>query len=380
MIETKSPVAENKFAKLLTEYDYQQPKRGQFVEGEVVKIEDNIAFLDIGAKHDAIVPQKDLNQLEQKVLDGISIGDCLPVYVTATPEMDSALYVSIDKGLEQADWGRAKSFVESGEILQLKIVGQNRGGLLVAFGRLRGFVPNTLIPQLRRFSNPAQLRSAKEEKIGGTLLVQVIEVDHVRERLVLSAKEAHQPRRKQRLQELEAGQVIKGQVVNLVKFGAFVDIGGIEGLIHISKLSWQRVDHPSDTLDIGEEVEVLVEDIDIERERISLNRKALLPNPLASFANEHKEGDLVEGVVTNIRDFGAFVKLSEGVVGLIHISEMFLTGPSKNPADILFPEDKVLVKIVEIDVDRERVGLSIRRVSPEDQFTWILNSRNRAKE
>jgi len=366
MEKTENKMNENgmTMGELLEEYDFDRPQRGHFVQGEVVYIEDTVAFIDIGAKHDAVVTSKDLNQLDENFLDNISVGDEIPVYVTETPGFDGDLRVSIEKGLEQTDWQEADALLESSELTELPIVGQNKGGLLVEFGRLQGFVPNSLIPEIRRVGDPQARRSVKDEMTGDRLLLQVIEVDRQNRRLVLSAQAAQGERRRRRLEELEIGQEIIGRVTNLVKFGAFVDLGGVDGLVHISNLAWHHVENPSDVLEPGEEVRVLIENVDVERERVGLNRKALLPNPIESFAEEHHAGDFVEGTVTDVKDFGAFVRLTDEIVGLVHVTEMAVTGAT-SAEDQPQPEDEVTAEILEIDVDRERVRLSLRRHPPE---------------
>lgn len=353
-------------ADLLEEYDFDSPQRGRFVQGEIVLIEDTVAFIDIGAKRDAVVSAGDLAKLDEAFLESMAVGDEIPVYVTETPGYGRDLRVSIDKGLEQADWDEADDLLASGDLTEREVTGQNKGGLLVAFGRLEGFIPNSLIPEIRRIGDPQARRSVKEEMVGTTLLMGVIEVDRRNRRLVLSAQAARREVLKRRLLELETGQRITGRVTNLVDFGAFVDLGGVDGLVHVSNLDWGRVEHPSEVLAPGDEVEVLVERVDVERERISLNRKALLPNPVETFDEQHHAGDFVAGTVTDVKDFGAFVEVAGGVVGLVHASEMKGTGQEIRPEDLLEPGDAVTPEILEIDTDRDRVRLSLRRTPPEE--------------
>ncbi|HUF37941.1 MAG TPA: S1 RNA-binding domain-containing protein, partial [Anaerolineales bacterium] len=232
-------------ADLLEEYDFDSPQRGRFVQGEIVLIEDTVAFIDIGAKRDAVVSAGDLAKLDEAFLESMAVGDEIPVYVTETPGYGRDLRVSIDKGLEQADWDEADDLLASGDLTEREVTGQNKGGLLVAFGRLEGFIPNSLIPEIRRIGDPQARRSVKEEMVGTTLLMGVIEVDRRNRRLVLSAQAARREVLKRRLLELETGQRITGRVTNLVDFGAFVDLGGVDGLVHVSNLDWGRVEHPS---------------------------------------------------------------------------------------------------------------------------------------
>lgn len=358
------------FEQLLEDYDYEDPRRGQILEGEIIHVDEDSVLVDIGAKRDAIVPRKDLDQLDDEFRGGLRSGDKIPVYVMRTGKVGGDLLVSINRGLEQEDWERAERNLDSGDVSNPEIIGQNKGGVVVRFGRLRGFVPNSHIPDIRRGAGSDELRDQKEELIGTTLPVKVIEVNQKRRRLVLSSRAARHERRSQRLEELEPGTTVSGKVVNLVDFGAFVDLGGVDGLVHISELDWSRVEHPSEIFEVGEEVEVEITDVDVERERVSLSRKSLLKNPWQTIDEKYTPGDLVEGEVTNVRNFGAFVMLPEGVEGLIHVSELGIVGPGY-PQDIVHPGDKVLVRILDIEQERERISLSMSRVSKDEQMAWL---------
>lgn len=319
--------------------------------------------MDIGAKRDAIVPGRELSHLDDITIQDISIGDQIPVFVTNTSNLDDELLVSIERGLEQQDWDRAEAYFASGDMLELKVVGYNKGGLLVEFGRLTGFLPKSLVPDLPRGMSREEMRTVKSEMLGTLLALKVIEVNQPNKRLILSARTAGDSRRKERLQELQPDEVISGRVTNVVDFGVFVDLGGIDGLIHKSRLDWVEVSHPSEILKSGEEVEVLVEAVDIERGRVSLNRKALIPNPLELFAEQFQPGDLIDGIVEAERDFGIFVKLTENITGLVHISELSteVEGP---PETELNSGDEITVKILKIDPKRGRVSLSMK-IEPE---------------
>ncbi len=350
-----------------------RPRRGQIVQGEVLKLDEDTVLLDVGAKRDAVVPARELANLDETLFEDLSIGDQLPVYVTNTSSYDDELLVSIEKGLEQQDWEKAKEYLESGDILELKIIGYNKGGLLVKFGRLDGFVPNSMVPDLPRGLTKHARQTLKAKKIGDSLQAKVIEVIQPRKRLILSAKATESLHRKERLEELEVGERITGTVSNVVDFGAFVNLDGVDGLIHRSRLSWDDFEHPSDVLQPGEEVEVLIKDVDIERERISLDRRALLPGPWDDFSQEHDHGDIIQGEVVSVRDFGAFVKLTEEITGLLHVSEL-LPGVSRDPTKVLNPGDEVLVRIIEIDKEQERVSLSMRRLPQDDIANWVIEA------
>lgn len=282
-----------RFRELLEAFEPRQPRRGTIVTGEVLSIDEDAIVMDIGAHLDAIVPSNELRKLDEQGLAEISVGARLPVYVTRTAHRGRDLQVSIERGLQQQDWDRADQLLESGRNVELEVIGENRGGALVRFGRLRGFVPNSHIAGVRGRSRE-QKRDFKRELIGSELTLRVIEVNPNRRRLVLSAREALKQRRKQRLKKLQVGQVIEGPVVNLVDFGAFIDLGGVDGLLHISELSHGTdIAHPSEVLEAGERVEVMIKAIDVKRERVKLSRKALLPSPWQTAAGKDRVGEFV---------------------------------------------------------------------------------------
>lgn len=371
--QTKINNQNNNFEELLQEYESVRPHRGQIVQGEVVELTEDTVLLDVGAKRDAVVPARELANLDETLFEDLSIGDQLPVYVTNTSSYDDELLVSIERGLEQQDWERAKEYLESKDTLELKIIGYNKGGLLLEFGRLDGFVPNSMVPGLPRGLSKQAKQTLKTKMIGDSLQAKVIEVDQPRKRLILSGKAAESLHRKERLEELEEGEHITGTVSNVVDFGVFVNLDGVDGLIHRSRLSWEDFEHPSNVLQPGDEVEVLIKDVDIERERISLDRRALLPGPWDDFAKEHNNGDILEGEVVSVRDFGAFIKLTEEITGLLHVSEL-LPGVTHDPTKVLSPGDEILVRIIEIDKEQERVSLSMRRLPQDDIANWVIEA------
>jgi len=363
----------NDFEKLLEDYESARPRRGQIVRGEVLELTEDTVLLDVGAKRDAVVPTREIANMDETLIENLSIGDQLPVYITHTSSYDDELLVSIEKGLEQQDWERAEACLTSEETLELKVTGYNKGGILVSFGRLAGFVPNSLIPNLPHGLNKTRKNSFKAKMIGTRLQVKVIEVDQSKKRFVLSEEAAKNVRRKERLQEVEIGERITGIVSNVVDFGVFVNLDGVDGLIHRSRLSWEDFDHPSDVLQPGDEIEVLIKDVDVEQERINLDRRALLPGPWDDFTEQYQPGDILEGEVASVRDFGAFVKLTDRITGLLHVSEL-LPGVSREPEKVLSPGDAVLVKIIEIDPEQQRVRLSMRRLPEDDIANWVIEN------
>lgn len=265
------------------------------------------------------------------------------------------------------EWQRLQEAMEQGEALRLPVVGYNRGGLLVRYGSLEGFVPASHLVDLPRQLSPAQRREELERRKGQEMDLYVIELDPAQNRLVLSQRGPRSPRRAEEvLHSIQPGSILKGQVTNVCDFGAFVDLGGIEGLVHISEMSWGRVGHPSDLVHPGQEVEVYVLSVDPEHERVALSMKRLHDDPWATVAERYHPGQWVRGVVTSAVDFGIFVKLEEGLEGLIHFSE--LGDEPVDPHSLFAQGEEVMVRILHIDGPHRRLGLSLRPAPDEDLF------------
>lgn len=224
---------------------------------------------------------------------------------------------------------------------------------------------------------PPRLNDIKDELVGRTLQLKVIQVETKRNRLILSERAARRAARSERLAELKVGQITTGRVVNLTDFGVFVDIGGVDGMVHISNLDHRHVNHPSDIVSIGDSIQVRIDSVDIERERIALNRKATLPDPWTTFTTRYNIGDLIDGVVTNVVDYGIFVAAPGGAQGLVHTSRMSKLGIS-TPRDMFKEGDPVLVRIANIDYDRRHIELSVDDVTQEEQSTWMFRRRQEA--
>lgn len=366
------------FADLLDSYMYESPTRGQILEGIILEAKHDQIILDVGLKRDAVVTRKDLERLSQEVIAKLQPGKEVLTYVLQPFSGDGELIVSINKALELEDWSIANKLMEADEITESLVIDSNKGGLLVRFGRLTGFVPNSHIESVPPATSTGRMREIKDELIGKKLGLKVIQVETKRNRLILSERAARRAARSERLAEIEVGQQLLGRVVNLTDFGAFVDIGGVDGMIHISNIDHRHVNHPSDVLSVGDEVEVLVDSIDVERERIALNRKAILPDPWKSFTNTYEATQLMEGVVTNVVDFGVFVAAPGGAQGLVHTSRMETLGAS-TPRDMFREGDAVLVRIVGIDTEQQHIELSIDDVTVEEQQAWMFRKREEAQ-
>jgi len=274
------------FAALLNEhYAYSAPRRGEVYKATILSLNGNGVIVDLpGSKRDGRVPDRDLEMLEEEYRASLEVGKLVPVRILKNAGREGYVVVSINQGLRHADWLRAEDLVESGEIIEAEVVDYNRGGVLVSFGRIRGFVPNSHLAVSRRPTD-----EIKSKCVGRTIPLVVIDVNQRRRRLVLSERKANRLQRQELLEALAEGDVRTGVVRNLVDFGAFVDLGGIDGLVHISELDWDYVEHPSNVLSVGDEVDVLVLSVDRERERIELSRKRLLPDPAQPMAVEVNE-------------------------------------------------------------------------------------------
>lgn len=368
---------------LKEEYDYVQPHRGDLLTGRVISVASEGLLVDVGLKREGIVPASDLTRLDRKTRQDIQVGDEIPVYVLRASDQDGNLILSLFRAQMEADWLKARQLMESGEIWEGKVTGYNRGGLVVPFGRIRGFVPASQI-----IGFPKRLTDeAREKKLaameGEILPLKVMEVDRRRRRLILSHRAAwwdwKEVQRKRLLEELQEGEVRHGVVSSLRDFGAFVDLGGADGLIHVSELSWERVDHPRDVLKVGDEVDVVVVSVDRERGRIGLSLKQLKPEPWSLVPDKYHVDQLVEGVVTRVSDFGVFVKLEEGIEGLIHKSELADIEPQR-PGDLVKEGDLLLLRVLRVEPERKRIGLSLRQVSEEEWADWAASFRAKAAQ
>lgn len=260
------------------EYDYDRPRRGEVREAVVLAVGERDLVVDLGAKRDGIVPPRDLEMVDDSYLASLEVGDHIPVVILGTRGGREGIAVSLNRGLQEQDWLRAQDLVGSGEVVEAEVTEVNRGGVVVPFGRLRGFVPNSHLTSVSRGMQGGPLQEAKSALVGQTLSLGVIEVNQRRRRLILSERAARELKRQQLMERLEEGEVRTGTVSSLVNFGAFVDLGhSVDGLIHISELDHKYVDHPSEVLNEGDELQVVVLSVDRERGRIALSRKRLLP-------------------------------------------------------------------------------------------------------
>ena len=347
------------------------PKRGEIRKGTIASISNGQILVSVGAKSEGIIAGKELDSIPKDVLESLEDGEEITVFVITPEDSNGNLILSYTRALEEENWQTAEELLESEKSYDSKIVGYNKGGLLVPLGTIRGFVPASQIGLGRRLTISGNSPEERySEMVGEEIEVCVIEVDRERRRLILSERAASSETResiKERvIDDLKEGEVRTGRVTSLADFGAFVNINGADGLVHLSELSWDHVNHPSEVLEVGQEVNVKVISIDTERKRIGLSIRRLKDDPWEDQVNKLTEGQLVEGKITRLTNFGAFARLliddMEGdLEGLIHISEIS-ERRIEHPKEVLNEGDVVTLRIIKIEDDTHRIGLSMRRV------------------
>lgn len=337
-------------------------KEGDIVEGTVVSVDADGAMVDIGYKSEGLIPTRELsirNNVDPK--DAVAVGDRVEAVVLNKEDDEGRLILSKKRAMYERAWGRIQEVANEGGTVEGTVIEVVKGGLIVDIG-LRGFLPASLV-DLRRVRD-------LDPFIGETIIAKVIELDRARNNVVLSRRayleEAQAEERNAFLDGLEEGEVREGVVSSVVNFGAFVDLGGMDGLVHVSELSWQHVNHPGELVKVGDKVTVKVLEVDRERERISLSIRQTSDDPWDVFARDNEVGDVVDGVVTKTVPFGAFVSVSDGVEGLVHVSEIAIHRVESPELELSIGQP-VRVKITEKDDERRRISLSIKQASPDWQ-------------
>lgn len=360
----------------LTEaYDYEPPQRGQLCTGVILKREPNGITVDLGLKRDGFVPQSDIERLDEETVEELKPGQEIMTRMVK-PGLDDNHILSVAQAQQEKDWKRAQTLQENDEIYHGEVVGFNQGGLLVKFGQLQAFVPASHLTIRKKHSLSSENRkSTLRQYVGRELSLKVIEVNRDKNRLIISERLAEQDLREENLDrllnELVEGEVHRGTVRHLAKFGAFVDLGGADGLIHNSELAWRKIRHPSEIVQVGDEIDVYILGLDHDRKRISLSLKRLHPDPWLYLQDRLSVDDTVTGTVTSIADFGAFVAIDDiGVEGLVHISELADPPPEK-PQEVVQRGDRLVLRVLKIEPLRQRLGLSLKRVTPEEREAWL---------
>lgn len=346
----------------LAEYDetFVTLEPGQIVQGKVVQVGSDEVMVDVGYKSEGRIPLHELGlKAGQTPDDAVKVGDEIDVYVLKVEDAEGNVLLSKRRADSRVAWERLERAMQNGEIIEAPVTERVKGGLLVDVG-VRGFIPASHVAR----SYVENL----DEYVGQTLGLKVIELDRQRNNVVLSRKEVleeeYERAKAEAFAKLEEGAIVDGVVRRITDFGAFVDVGGgVEGLLHVSEMAWSRVRHPSDVVKEDQQVKVMVLKVDRENERISLSLKEALPDPWQSAGEKYIVGSTVTGTVTRVVDFGAFVKLEDGIEGLVHISQL-ADYHVTDPNEVVKPGDEVEVRVVSVDVDRRRIGLSMRQPQP----------------
>lgn len=342
------------------------PKQGDIREGVIASISSSQILVSIGVKSEGIISGREFDQIPEEERNELQVGDKIPVYVVNPEDQNGNLVLSYNRAQDEASWELAEKLLSSKDAYHGEITGYNKGGLIVLMGRLRGFVPASQISFTRRVNLSGDTPDERWSKmVGEEIDVCVIEVDRERRRLILSERaastESRETLKDMVIDNLEIGEVRTGRVTSLAEFGAFVNISGADGLVHLSEITWDRIGNPADVLKVGQEVKVKIISIDKEKKRIGLSIRQLLDDPWASEAQRYQEGQLVEGTVTRLAKFGAFARLDEEFEGLIHISEIS-DKRIEHPKEVLHEGDVLTLRIIKIDPENHRIGLSLRKV------------------
>ena len=338
---------------------------GDIVSGTIVKVERDEVLLDIGYKTEGVIPSRELSiKHDVDPNEVVSVGDTVEALVLTKEDKEGRLILSKKRAQYERAWGEVEAHKEKDESVKGTVIEVVKGGLIVDIG-LRGFLPASLV-DMRRVRD-------LQPYIGKEIETKIIELDKNRNNVVLSRRawleQTQSEVRTEFLNRLQKGNIKKGVISSIVNFGAFVDLGGVDGLVHVSELSWKHIDHPSEVVKVGDEVTVEVLDVDFSRERVSLSLKATQEDPWRHFARTHAIGQIVQGKVTKLVPFGAFVRVGEGIEGLVHISELS-ERHIEQPESVVAVDDAVLVKVIDIDLERRRISLSIKQANEDypDEF------------
>lgn len=347
-------------------FSVELPKTGEIREGIIASVSQSQILVSIGAKSEGVIAGRELEVIDNEDREAFEVGQEIPVFVVSPEDSNGNVVLSFKRAQEQMAWTSVEKQMEDDDVIESKVIGYNKGGLIVGVHGLRGFVPASQISAIRRSQAVGDTPEQRWAKmIGEPISVRIIEVDKSRRRLICSERaassESRQSIKERVIEELDEGQTYTGRVTSLADFGAFVNINGADGLVHLSELSWDRIQHPNEILEIGQEVKVKVINIDREKRRIGLSLRALSDDPWRSRIEKYSIGQLVEGEITRLTKFGAFARLEGDIEGLIHISELSETR-IEHPKEVLKEGETVALRIIRIDPEQHRIGLSLRKV------------------
>ena len=348
------------------EYNVDLPQRGEIRTGMIASVSPSQILVSIGAKSEGVIAGRALDDISPEVRATLEAGQEIEVYVMSPEDKHGNVVLSYTRAAEVKAWELVDDMLKSEEVYDGKVSGYNKGGLLVDVNGLRGFVPASQVSAVRRSMAVGATPEQRWGKMQGeSIAVRIIEVDRERRRLILSERaagnESRQSIKERVIEDLEVGKTYTGRVTSLANFGAFVNINGADGLVHLSEISWERVKHPNEVLEVGQEVEVKVISIDEDKKRIGLSIRQLQNDPWKSRIDKFQVGQLIEGKITRLTKFGAFAQLEGDIEGLIHVSEIS-DQRVEHPKEELKEGDVVILRIIRIESDRRRIGLSMRKV------------------
>jgi small subunit ribosomal protein S1 len=342
------------------------PQVGEIRKGMIASIGASQILISVGAKSEGVVAGRELEQLTAEERAELKVGQEVSVFVLNPEDQNGNVVLSFKRAQEEMSWENVEKMITEESVIDTKIIGFNKGGLIVAVGNLRGFVPSSQISATRRAQSSGDTPEQRWQKmVGQAISVRIIEVDRERRRLILTERstntESRSSMKDRVISELEEGKTYTGKVTSLAEFGAFVNINGADGLVHLSELSWDRLAHPKDLLEVGQEVKVKVINIDREKKRIGLSMRALQDDPWKNRVEKFSVGQLVEGTITRLTKFGAFARLEGDIEGLIHISELS-ENRVEHPKEVLREGETKTLRVIRIDGEQHRIGLSLRKV------------------
>ena len=339
-------------------------RRGEIVVGEVMRVDPEGILVNIGHKSEGFIPVKEMRTVSEEVLEGIRAGDEIVAYVVRSDTDEGEAILSLDKARGESAWRNLQQYLDDGETIEGEIRSFNKGGAVVEVEGVQGFIPLSQLMPMARDLGEEEQAAALAQRVGQKVELQLLEVNRRRNRVILSERQALQRKREQEkdrlLEELHEGEVRTGRVSGISDFGVFVDLGGADGLVHISEMSWESVKSPAEMVQVGSEVEVFVLKVDRESRKIALSFRRLQPEPWDSINDKYYVGQIVEGVVTKLTTFGAFARIQGNIEGLIHISEL-ANRMVQHPKEVVGEGDALNLKIIRIEPERRRLGLSLKQ-------------------
>ena len=381
---------------LLDEMEFKSLRRGEIVEGMVMRADSEGIYLDIGHKEEGFIPPNEMRTLDSGQLEEINEGDSLIAFVIRPDSQDGPI-LSVDKARGEEGWRDIQKYMEADEAVEGKIIGFNRGGCILEVANVQGFVPMSQLVTISHDNfkqsvddqseagDSTSEGSEESEFIGSPLTVKVLEVNRSRNRAIFSERSAMREQREAQkaalIEELHEGEIRKGRVTGISNFGAFVDLGGADGLIHISELSWGMVNSPEEIVTVGQELDVYVLRVDRDTMKIALSLRRMQPEPWDTIYDRYQVGDVVTATVTKLADFGAFARLEDSIEGLIHVTEL-TNAVVTHPREVVAEGDAIKVKILSIEMERKRLGLSLKLADETDSgdHTFVDDAYDREDE